>query len=667
MDTPNQPPGKSIPKQDLGGRKLSFMDHWYTLHPWIHFCPTRGKVLCFHCARANALSSSVPAKEKAFITEGFSNWKKALQRFSQHARSEHHLRSLPPSRNSITGVIETADAKQQEVNRANLMKVITSIIYLARQGLALRGHGNDDGNLIELLKLRACDSEELEQWLRRKERYLHQDTQNEILQLVSHEVLRNIISGMRDAVDGEVPDVPPFSVIVDGTQDISGNEQQSICVRYVDKDFNVQEEFLGFYQAQSTTGADLSRLIEDALRRLNLPLTHLRGLAFDGAANMAGCVRGVQAILREKTTKALFVHCGAHCVNLAAKESCDVSTMLRNALYTINEVGRLFAESLKFREKFAELCVCENESPKKLRPLCPTRWTVRLQAVDAALDRYDEVLSTVEELGAGRTHVAARAAGLHAQLRKKSTLLALHMARVVLAPLDRLNRAAQGSRCTVSQLMSSVRLTKELLQAERDNADHTIQGLLRKVEASSCDAPMTLPRQKRVPARFAGAGEQHHAEDLPQYLREQLLLAIDSACTQLSDRFDQEGVREHGKVEKALLSSLNVKELDQLFQESPWREDISVADLAPQLQVLFKNNRPENLDAAKATVADLEESARAMFPDAVKLVRLLLTLPASSATAERSFSANVRNLHADSEFGNSGKSFICAAERTSDS
>ncbi|KAF0293067.1 Zinc finger MYM-type protein 1 [Amphibalanus amphitrite] len=584
MDTPNQPPGKSIPKQDLGGRKLSFMDHWYTLHPWIHFCPTRGKVLCFHCARANALSSSVPAKEKAFITEGFSNWKKALQRFSQHARSEHHLRSLPPSRNSITGVIETADAKQQEVNRANLMKVITSIIYLARQGLALRGHGNDDGNLIELLKLRACDSEELEQWLRRKERYLHQDTQNEILQLVSHEVLRNIISGMRDAVDGEVPDVPPFSVIVDGTQDISGNEQQSICVRYVDKDFNVQEEFLGFYQAQSTTGADLSRLIEDALRRLNLPLTHLRGLAFDGAANMAGCVRGVQAILREKQPKALFVHCGAHCVNLAAKESCDVSTMLRNALYTINEVGRLFAESLKFREKFAELCVCENESPKKLRPLCPTRWTVRLQAVDAALDRYDEVLSTVEELGAGRTHVAARAAGLHAQLRKKSTLLALHMARVVLAPLDRLNRAAQGSRCTVSQLMSSVRLTKELLQAERDNADHTIQGLLRKVEASSCDAPMTLPRQKRVPARFAGAGEQHHAEDLPQYLREQLLLAIDSACTQLSDRFDQEGVREHGKVEKALLSSLNVKELDQLFQESPWREDISVADLAPQLQ-----------------------------------------------------------------------------------
>ena len=112
-------------------------------------------------------------------------------------------------------------------------------------------------------------------------------------------------------------------------------------------------------------------------------------------------------------------------MNLAAKDSCDASVLIRNALFTVNEVGRLFAESMKFREKFAELCVSGNESPNKLRPLCPTRWTVRLQAVDAALEQYDEVLNTLEELGAGRAHIAARAAGLHAQLRKQSTLLAL--------------------------------------------------------------------------------------------------------------------------------------------------------------------------------------------------------------------------------------------------
>ena len=104
---------------------------------------------------------------------------------------------------------------------------------------------------MELLRLRASDSDDLEQWLRRKDRYLHPEIQNEILQLISNEVLRDILSGMRDTEDGNSPNVLHFSVIVDGTQDVSGDEQLSICVKYVDDDFNVHEDFLGFYRAQS--------------------------------------------------------------------------------------------------------------------------------------------------------------------------------------------------------------------------------------------------------------------------------------------------------------------------------------------------------------------------------------------------------------------------------
>ena len=431
------------------------------------------------------------------------------------------------------------------------------------------------------------------------------------------------------------------TVVVDGTHDIGGDEQQSICVRYVDGAFDVHEEFVGFYETHSTTGADLARLIQDALQRLGLPLDRLRGLAFDGAANMAGSVRGAQAILRDEQPQAMFVHCGAHCVNRVAKDGCDAAVLIRNALYNVNEVGCLFSESLKFREKFSELCISENVSPNKLRPLCPTRWTVRLQAVDTALERYDEVLSTLEELGNGQTHVAARAAGLHAQLRKQSTLLALHMARVVLLPLDRLSRILQGSRCTVSHMLRSVQLTKDLLQAERDGTDASIRQFLQEVETSGCDTPVSLPRKKkRVPARLAGVGEQHQASDLSEYLRCQLLLAIDTVCTQLTDRLDQEGLREHAKVERVLLTPRSVAELQAELKDSPWKAEIAVTDLVPQLQVLFKKlGQPESLDAATRMLTDLGQDARDMFPDAAKLVRLLLTFPASSATAERSFSA----------------------------
>ena len=103
----------------------------------------------------------------------------------------------------------------------------------------------------------------------------------------------------------------------------------------------------------------------------------------------------------------------------------------------------------------------------------------------------------------------------------------------------------------------------------------------------------------------------------------------------MTDRFDQDGVKEDAKVETALLSRCNTSELNQLLKDSPWSAEIFAADLAPQLQVLFKYGQPESLDEAVALVTDHHQGVRAMFPDVVRLVRLLLTLPASSTTAER--------------------------------
>ena len=88
-------------------------------------------------------------------------------------------------------------------------------------------------------------------------------------------------------------------MIVDGTQDISGTEQESICIRYVDDALTVHEEFVGFYEPRSTTGADLAAMIEDALLRLGLPLSHLRGMTFHGASNVRRLQRGAGDIALE--------------------------------------------------------------------------------------------------------------------------------------------------------------------------------------------------------------------------------------------------------------------------------------------------------------------------------------------------------------------------------
>ncbi|KAK0144965.1 hypothetical protein N1851_016140 [Merluccius polli] len=99
--------------------------------------------------------------------------------------------------------------------------------------------------------------------------------------MMSHSILRSIADRIR-----ALP-VLQFSIIVDGTQDISGTEQESICLRYVDQDLVPQEVFMGLYQTNDTTGRVLANIALDALTRLNLPLASLRGKTYDGASNMS--------------------------------------------------------------------------------------------------------------------------------------------------------------------------------------------------------------------------------------------------------------------------------------------------------------------------------------------------------------------------------------------
>ena len=68
-----------------------------------------------------------------------------------------------------------------------LMKVLSSIKYLARQGLALRGHNADtDGNPHQLFLPGAEDDLNLQEWLKKSE-YTSPAVINELIALMGQE------------------------------------------------------------------------------------------------------------------------------------------------------------------------------------------------------------------------------------------------------------------------------------------------------------------------------------------------------------------------------------------------------------------------------------------------------------------------------------------------
>lgn len=211
--------------------------------------------------------------------------------------------------------------------------------------VSLSGHDSNEGNLDQLLKFKAERDPCLSRWLgNKKDVYTSGTIQNEFLNLMSTFIVREISDKIRS--------VPPlqFSIMMDGTRDQSGKEQQALCLRYVDHDLVAHEEFIGLYEVSLTTGENLAKVVKDVLLRLNLSITGLQGQAYDGAANMAGKYSGAQAIIQREQPLAPYVHCGARCVNLITQQACTASAVIRNSMEWVHELGVFFGQSGKLKD-----------------------------------------------------------------------------------------------------------------------------------------------------------------------------------------------------------------------------------------------------------------------------------------------------------------------------
>ena len=621
----------------------------------MHYDTSKKSVLCFTCSKASALGLLNKAKH---IEKGYCNWKKAGGKcgiFQTHNDSKchafavqalHHRQLSTP----VSGLL-SRQLFAEQVNAQKCLHVIfTSIVYLARQGLALRGHNEGEGNFSQLLKSRSHDVPEMAQWLnKRANNFTHHAVQDEILHLHADAALRIILSQVRKSQS--------FAVIVDGSQDICRQEQESICMRYVDEQLWPHEEFVGFYAVDETTGDRLAKCIKDCLTRYQLPLERLRGQTYDGASNMSGVYNGCQTILAREQPLASYVHCSAHCTNLIAAAVCSSSTLVRDAVQTVNDFGVLCSASGKFKAlliKTADEREEENDSPvapgpvRIIKPLCPTRWLVRVPAVNAAVKQYSLIMTTLE--GAQQTcstEVAARAVSFLHRFENPATLLCLQLAQHVLEPLESLNKSLQSTTMTVAWMLEAAAAVKS--QYENMREDDEFDKIWESFEANRKKLALEelgLSRTRKPPVRFCGDGEAFRATTVKQHYRIEFRKIIDVAIQQLNQRLLQcPGLSSYCELESMLVSGKVDEKIAYRYPELVSEGPSFQTQLDMFHMVLSGMSTRESiktvvtLDKCATVLRDMAPPMRAMFPLVESLIRLLLVNPASSATAERSFSS----------------------------
>ena len=94
--------------------------------------------------------------------------------------------TLPSTTRDIGEQLSQQHAAQKLRNRQALYQILSSIKFLCRQGIALRGDGDEsDGNFQQLLRMKAEEDPDLAQWMTRKENvYTSPDIQNEVIKVM---------------------------------------------------------------------------------------------------------------------------------------------------------------------------------------------------------------------------------------------------------------------------------------------------------------------------------------------------------------------------------------------------------------------------------------------------------------------------------------------------
>ena len=190
----------------------------------------------------------VKTGEKAFTSLGFNNWKKALEKFKSHELSHAHkeakLKWISKGKETVATQLSSQLQQEQRMRRDGLLFQLKALRFLCRQGIAIRGHHETEGNLQQLLL--ACeDHQSLQKWIKNEKFTCHQSV-NEQISILGLSVLRKLLVKIKEMTPTW------YSIIADEATDVKNTEQLNLAIRWVDSNYKVHEDSVGLLRVADT-------------------------------------------------------------------------------------------------------------------------------------------------------------------------------------------------------------------------------------------------------------------------------------------------------------------------------------------------------------------------------------------------------------------------------
>jgi len=488
-------------------------------------------------------------------------------------RGTSFLRSRRNPNSDIHSQLGSQHSKERAENRERLECALDNIIFLGRQGLALRGDNENDasgnrGNFLELMSFRQEMGDE------KVTKHLSSGRKRDIYRspLIQNDLIKSCGDVITETIVDRVKKNKFYSVLFDETTDLSHKSQLSLSVRYpyTDEDgkLTVREDFLRFVDPrdvldelaaaavpspdetddeeaaddpgdtdgagiedidieQAMTGEKLGKITVKLLIESGLDPNPCVGIGADGCSvNMSESVGAVQEI--QKTAKnAVRCPCFNHALNLSISKSSGVPSV-KKVVYTMKEVGAFLRASSKRHKRLLKVF------HRTLPTLCETRWVQRHEAVHvfvAGLPEIMDVLKIISEWKDRET--AGRAHDLLTSVRQPEFLLTLHALEDVLSSTVSLSRFLQKETIEMQQASDAVQDTLSVLEEKRRKSEEIFEVLFNTVSdtCSKFDIEISTPK--------AATRGRHPTQDAEGYYRQTIYNPIlDNITQDLKQRLD---------------------------------------------------------------------------------------------------------------------------------